>query len=156
MIWWWTATFFLKGQFYHATAYFGHGLVPDYQQVLAPDKFGWGLVLILLHNRNNVEMFMRLLTQSSIIYTGNASCHFWCCIRIHSFPSSHLPLWVSSCVYEEYLISLNAIQKHVCFLIKKTLLHHVLYWAACSFVLVSLCSQSWKAAPGDLPIELTA
>lgn len=57
---------------YHATLHFDHGNVLHYQQGL--DQANWdGIsVLILLYVSNekkNVKMFMRLLTQASIIYT---------------------------------------------------------------------------------------
>lgn len=57
---------------YHATLHFDHGNVLHYQQGL--DQANWDgtisvLILLYVSNEKNVKMFMRLLTQASIIYT---------------------------------------------------------------------------------------
>lgn len=87
-----------KRGFCHWSLHFGHGNVLHYQQGL--DHANWDgsvSVLILLYvQMKNVKMFMRLDSSINNIYNRNASCHFWCCIRIYlSFPSWYLPSPVS-------------------------------------------------------------
>lgn len=57
---------------YHATLHFDHGNVLHYQQGLDQAKLGWDNFSVdncFMFQMKNVKMFMRLLTQASIIYT---------------------------------------------------------------------------------------
>lgn len=118
---------------YHTTIHFEYGIVPHCQQGFLAIS-----VFILLYVSKEKCSNVYVTSDSSInnVYNLNASCHFWCCIRIYlSFPLWYLPSRVLSCVVKEYLISLNAIQKNLLSNKKKKFfLHHILYCSSVSFV----------------------
>lgn len=96
--------------FHHATLHFDHVL--QCQQGLDEAKCDaqFQCWYCFVFQKKNVKMFMRLLTQASIIYTTEMQVVNFDVAEESTFHSRH---GICSCVYWEYPISLNAIQKNL-------------------------------------------